>query len=160
MPNNDRIVFAFVELIQRRYAVSSSSLPRPAPIKDCVPSGFIGIEISSEPCGDNTSTINTSSNVKDVVNVNAKDELLVPLRIAKLPSESEDEAVNETTTLLDNPGSELLTGKSSAICHHEMVALNIANCNDIDPVDVADDDTCFKLPDKQEDADVRIDTSL
>ena len=158
--NNARAVFALIDIIQRRYAVSSSSLPRPAPIKDSADPSFIGTEKGSEPSRDSASTMNTLANVNNVINIKAKDESLVPLRIGKAPSESEDEAINETTTLLDNSSNELIPGKSSVICDHEMVALNIANCNDIDTADVVNDNRCYKLGEMQEDADGRIDTSL
>ena len=152
----------FADTAKRRYAMSgTSSLPKASTIKDCVDSGRIGINT----CDDQSQGKANQSGSLNVTNVtNAEDGGDSPLSvriegIGKVPSESEDEAVNEKTTLLENSGTNVRTVTSKVVCHPEMVKVSITNSSEDLSMDLVDDEACCKLVGSQEQSD-RLDTAL
>ena len=131
-------------------------MQRPTPIKDCVDSGFNGT-VKDDGLRTDEATQKAVGNAKD------KDESPLPLhieRIVKVPSESEDEAVSESTTLLNVTKSEIRTEKSAVSYRHEIVMVTVANGIGVDPVDVVDNEASLHLVENADNSDTRLDTAL
>lgn len=146
-----------VDLVQRRYAVSSTNLlPRPSSVKDCVDYGFNGTVKDNVPSKEEVIQ-------KIVASGNDKNESPLPLRverIVKVPSESDDEAASESTTLLNVTKNEIRTEKSAVSHRHEIMTVTVLNGNSIEAVDVVDNEASLHLVENAENSDSRLDTAL